>query len=669
MVEAGTDEQWLRRKAGDELRRRASRPGASLGWALGLAVFAFAACGGKSSRDKDCSGVDCALAGRSAGGESASGAQAGTFASGGARTAGGRSGETGGGGSASSAGGESTGTAGGRISPALCDGPADQLRTRRLTSIDIDRSLDDILRAAGDKLGAGWPELRLGTRDGVNESQVRELVRVARARARDYARGHGLDCEADDAGCWKESFAELGLRIYRRPLLAEELRGFERLFQLHAETAGAEAGLAAVVEAMIESPHFVFRVELGNAGLLTGYELSTRLAYFFWRSAPDLVLLDAARAGELATPQQVRHHVSRLLDDPRSRFGLERMTVEWLDLSRFEFWAKSNEVPDAIIADMVEQTRRFLSDLYASDDPSLDRLLLATHSPLTAALADHYGVESNGLDATGFTDVELDPQRFSGILTHGTVLVTASTPSQRGLFVQETLLCSDFPAPPDDEVLPAGETRRERYEAISELAGCPSCHRYLDPLGFAFEGFDQAARFQSASVSGTLFETERPVQAEFDGPRGLGELLAANSQVRQCTVQRLLDYALDGFVAPVKLLQALPPLPEPPRPPLHPVNACLDVEFSSGSRNLIQLLGMIALSTPFVAVASEGQTLPTGANGRTPLEHARSETELLLDALSKNPATQELELYGSALVALTTEEPAAAEGGTSGADP
>jgi hypothetical protein len=509
----------------------------------------------------------------------------------------------------------------------------------------------------------------LGARDGVSESQVRELVRVARARARDYARVHGLACEADDAGCWKESFAELGLQIYRRPLLAEELRGFERLFQLRAETAGAEAGLAAVVEAMIESPHFVFRVEVGNAGLLTGYELATRLAYFFWRSAPDLVLLDAARAGELATPQQIRHHVSRLLDDPRSRFGLERMTVEWLNLSRFEFWARSNEVPDAIIADMAEQTRRFLSDLYAGDDPSLDRLLLATQSPLSAALADHYGVESRGLDATGFTDVELDPRRFSGILTHGTVLVTASTPSQRGLFVQETLLCTDFPAPPDDEVLPAGDTRRERYEAISELAGCPSCHRYLDPLGFAFEGFDQAARFQSASVSGTLFVTSSSVEAEFEGPRGLGELLAANSQVRQCTVQRLLDYALDGFVAPVKLLQALPPLPEPPRLPLHSVNVCLEKAFSSGNRNLIQLLDMIALSAPFVAVAGEGQALPAGANGRTPLEHAHSEAELLLDALSKNPATQELELYESALAALTTEERAAGEGGTSGTDP
>ena len=542
------------------------------------------------------------------------------------------------------------------------------MRTRRLTSIDIDRSLDDILRASGEKLGAGWPELRLGARAGVNENQVRELVRVARARAGDFARVHGLACEADDAGCWKESFTELGLRLYRRPLAPEELRGFERLFQLRAETAGAEAGLAAVVEGMIESQHFVFRVEFGNAGLLTGYELATRLAYFFWRSAPDLVLLDAARAGELATPDQIRHQVSRLLDDPRSRFGLERMTVEWLDLSRFEFWAKSNEVPDAIIADMAEQTRRFLSDLYASDDPSLDRLLLATHSPLNATLADHYGVESNGLDATGFTDIELDPRRFSGILTHGTVLVTASTPSQRGLFVQEALLCTDFPAPPDDEVLPAGDTRRERYEAISELAGCPTCHRYLDPLGFAFEGFDQAARFQSASVSGALSELNGQVHL-FDGPRGLGELLAANPQVRQCTVQRLLDYALDGFVDPVKLLQALPPLPEPPLPPLHPVNVCLDAEFSSGNHNLIQLLGMIALSSPFVAVASEGQAPPADANGRTPLEHARSEAELLLDALSTTSATQELELYESALLALTTEERAAGEGGTSGADP
>ena len=497
---------------------------------------------------------------------------------------------------------------------------------------------------------------------------MRDLVRVARARASEYARVHRLACEEDDAGCWNQAFAELGLRIYRRPLSQEELGGFERLFQVRAEAAGAEAGLAAVVEAMIESPHFVFRVEFGNAGLLTEYELATRLAYFFWRSAPDLVLLDAARTGELTTSERVSHQISRLLDDPRSRFGLERMTIEWLDLSLFEFWAKSNDVPDAIIADMAEQTRRFLSDLYTRDDPSLDRLLLGTRSPLSAALADHYGVESDGLDDdTGFTDVELDHQRFSGILTHGTVLVTASTPSRRGLFVQETLLCIDFPAPPVDEVLPAGDTRRERYEAISELAGCPSCHRYLDPTGFAFEGFDQAARFQSASVSGTLSAINSPVQAEFDGPRGLGELLAANLQVRQCTIQRLLDYALDGFGSPIELLQSAPPSLEPPRMRPSPLNDCLAQEFSD--RNLIRLLGMIALTTPFVAVESDGQTLPTGAQGRTPLEHARSEAELLLDALPTNSATQELELYESALRALTTEERAAGEGGTSGADP
>jgi hypothetical protein len=632
-------------------------------------VLAFAACGGKSSRDKECSGVDCTVAGRSAGGESANAGQAGKFAGGGTKTTGGRSGGDEAGGSTSLAGGESAGTGGRAISPALCDGAPDQLRTRRLTSIDIDRSLDDVLGARGEKLGAGWPELRLGARDGVTEKQVRELVRVARARAREYARLHGATCAEEDTGCRKDAFAGLGLRLYRRPLSQEELRDFERLFQLSNESAGAEAGLAAVVEAMIESPHFVFRVEFGNAGLLTGYELATRLAYFFWRSAPDPLLLDAARAGELSTTQQIRHHVSRLLDDARARFGLERMTVEWLELSLFESWAKSNEVPNALIADMAEQTSRFLSELYSSDDPSLDRLLLGTRSSLSAALADHYGVESAGLDDTGFTDVELDPRRFSGILTHGTVLVTASTPSRRGLFVQKALLCVDFPTPPVDEFLPAGETRRDRFEAISDYAGCSSCHRYLDPIGFAFEGFDQTARFQSASVSGTLSEISGSGQTEFDGPRGLGELLAANLQVRQCTIQRLLDYALDGFGDSVKLLQSAPPTSEPPRQPLHPVNECLDQEFSIGNRNLIQLLGMITLSTPFLAVASEGQTLATGANGRTPLEHARKETELLLDALSTNSATQELELYESALLALTNEERAAGEGGTSGAEP
>lgn len=625
---------------------------------LGLAVAS--ACAGKSIQNGDDQG-GCDSCGASGG----SSGQGGSSARGGV---GARGGTAGSGGSA----GITPGDAG--ITP--CEGQADGLRLRRLTASDIHRTLDHAL-GEGPTIQSSWPEHRLGPRGVVTEAEARALVTMARERARAYA-ATDFGCDLDDEACSTREINRVARRLRRRPSTSSEELELATLYERSEGTARSR--FAAVVEALIESPHFVFRVELGNgvgpadqATPLTSYEVATRLAYFLWRSGPDDALLEAADANLLATAEGVELQASRMFVDSRTLYGLTELTREWLELVNFDANADAVGLSEELRADMREQTELFLQRIFGRA-PTLDELLLASLHPINPALAEHY--DAGTFRLIGFAEYPLDPDRFSGILTYGTLLVSTPTLSRRGSLVRRRLLC-DTITPPASKPVPEPEdaTRRAAYEEIGTQPACAGCHALLDPVGYGLAGFDQQGRALDQAVDGYLIYLESGLEQPFVGPRDLAALLVSNPAVSACTARHWLEYALDrGPGEPVLMIPPSggddPPVGPGGGAPL-PTGAleCVSNDFFGSGRSFVTLVRAIAASDPFRTVtgALPLTSLPSAGSSATPIDHAIAETASLRAAYEADAPLLELDAYLTALRAVAGDDPGT--GGAGGAGP
>lgn len=378
------------------------------------------------------------------------------------------------------------------------------------------------------------------------------------AEAVDLARV--LPCGATDRACAVTFVRDFGRRLMRRPLTADEQAGYLRIYDLAAEV-GFEAGIRWTLTAMLQSPHFLYRTELGrrtDAGFtLTSYEVATELSYLFWQTTPDARLLDLAADGSLLDATVVAAEVPRLLDDPRSAATMNRFAERWLGLDRLPQVTRDGELyphlTDALRAEMAEETRRTIAAAWR-DGATLAVLLRGSSRPMTATLAAYYGVPPPG---DQWVATNLDDTPYAGLLTHGSVLVThalptGSSPIHRGLFVRERLLCQDLPDPPanlDTSPPPVDPTlsTRERYSQHATDDACSGCHRQIDPIGFTFEHFDADGRWRPTDgahpidATGALTGTAAS-DAAFDGVAELADVLADSSDVAACYVTQWLRY-------------------------------------------------------------------------------------------------------------------------------
>jgi hypothetical protein len=526
---------------------------------------------------------------------------------------------------------------------------------------------------------SSWPEHRLGPRGVVTEDEARALVTMARSRAQAYA-STGFGCDLDVDICRTTEINRVARRLLRRPLTAYE--EFELAILYDANEGTNAQRFAAVVEALIESPNFVFRVELGDGTSaanertpLTSHEVATRLAYFLWRSGPDDALLDAADANRLATTEGIEVEALRMLADPRAIHGLTELTREWLELVRFDAMAGEVGLSEELRADMREQTDLFLRRIFQSE-PTLDELLLATTHPINPALREHY--DAGSLRLVGFADYPLDPDRFSGILTHGSLLVSTPSVSRRGSFVRRRLLCDEIASPPSEPVPPAeSATRREWFEEnVDSEPVCAGCHRLLDPVGFALGGFDQQARAQDQALDGYVIDLIGGSEQPFVGPRGLAELLVSSFQVSACTTRHWLEYALDrGPDEPVLMVppsgggDSDAPIGPGGEPRAPSAIECLSNAFFNSAGSFVALALGIAKSAPFrsVTAPTPGSFSPGGGSAGTAIERAIAETSNLLGVYETGGPLVELDAYLAALRAIADDD--AGAGGAGGAGP
>ncbi|WP_437930814.1 DUF1592 domain-containing protein [Sorangium sp. So ce291] len=447
---------------------------------------------------------------------------------------------------------------------------------RRMTRFEYNNTIRDLLgddSAPADAfvieeeaLGFNNQAAALGVTQLLAEQLMKASEAIAARAAQDLERLlDGCDPAAQGPeACAAELIERLGKRAFRRPLTATELERLERLFAWGNDEHGFSTGVELAIQAMLQSPHFLYRVELGTpdpAGEgvvpLSDHEIASRLSYLLWSSMPDDALFAAADAGELRTAEQIAAQARRLLEDPRARAAVANFHAQWLELTKIDTLAKDAAVypqyHDGLPALFRAETEAFLDHVVFEDEAGdVATLLTAPYSLMNAELRAFYGLEApaDGAASPGELEVvPLDPSRRAGFLTHASLLSVLAKPDQpspvhRGKFVRERLLCQALPPPPPDvdiqppAVRPGIPTRRQ-FERHAQDPGCAGCHRLMDPIGFGFEHYDGIGLYREVDqevpvdASGEIVGS-RGTDGRFDGAVELARRLAESDEVRQC---------------------------------------------------------------------------------------------------------------------------------------
>jgi mono/diheme cytochrome c family protein len=373
------------------------------------------------------------------------------------------------------------------------------------------------------------------------------------------------------APCARGFIERFGRRAWRRPLQLEETNRYERLARGVAESGrGLSGGLAAVTSAMLQSPHFLYRSEIGVPDpkdptrlRLTDYEMASRLAYFLWGAPPDDQLLDAAGSGRLSTPEGLAAETERMLRSPRARETMAAFFVELFRLRRldrlYEGRGKHPKFTTTVSQSMRGETLRVIEEVAFDPKRDFREIFSARFTYVNGELARLYGLPEPA-EGSRYTRVELpagNPR--TGVLGQASFLSifahnNSSSPTRRGKFIREALLCQAVPPPPPsvDTKLPKDEggvvrTVRQKLEAHRKNPRCNGCHKAMDPLGLAFESFDNLG-IQRMQEAGLPIDTSGELDGTaFQTPAELGALLAKNTKIGACVARSLFRYALGSL--------------------------------------------------------------------------------------------------------------------------
>jgi hypothetical protein len=360
------------------------------------------------------------------------------------------------------------------------------------------------------------------------------------------------------ADCRKQFIKQFGERAFRQPMSDTQINRYEALFA----TGGTFAqGLELTITAMLQSPYFLYRRELGeadpkNPGMvrLTPYEVATNIAYLITRSTPDEALLQAAAKGELSTNEQIDAHVDRLLQDPKNRQTINTFMGEWMETKRVASVLKDPKTFDfseAMRGDMEKETAAFVEEVVFTKKGTLSDLFKTDYTFVNATLAKHYGIAG----VTGDQFVKAQMPHDPGILAQGALMaghagMTFSSPTLRGKLVRTRFLCQDLPPPPADvntNIVPPkdAKTTREIFEAHSVNPACMGCHTMMDPIGYTFENYDVAGRYRTTENGMPINSTGliKGDNIEFKGFSELNDYLANSNDVRQCMVRFMAYFA------------------------------------------------------------------------------------------------------------------------------
>lgn len=397
------------------------------------------------------------------------------------------------------------------------------------------------------------------------EQQSKSALLLAE-EARDHnfaALGSCTSAPSDDQlACAYELIESFGRRAFRRPLSHDELNSFRSLYIRAESGLGHAFALAAVVEAYLTSPQFLYRIEAPAMGstedeiLLGPFELASRLSYFLTGSMPDEELLSAAERGDLYDLVLIEQQARRLLTSARAKERVREFHSQWLGLDRIASIARDNAV-EGSNESLRQALDQFMDNIFWSDASSLTDLYSSSVIYIDERLASTY--DQQPPDAKWLA-VSVPEQR-AGLLTQPALLSLLAHPDQsapvkRGVFIRETILCQEVePPPPTVSNVPPDPdptlTTRQRFAVHTEDAVCAECHSLIDPLGFAFEAYDQLGRYRTeengiaVDESGALLGfPEEALNAPVNTAVELTARVAESDTALSCLAEKWLTFAL-----------------------------------------------------------------------------------------------------------------------------
>jgi len=454
-------------------------------------------------------------------------------------------------------------------------------RLHRLTRIQYLNTLRDLL---GDELelptdlevdtpiygfnSIGASSLTIAPRTAEQfEQAAYDMAR--RVMSSTLARASILTCEPrlDNSDCARDFISVFGLRAWRRPLSSDEIDRWISVYENTSRVfANANKAIEFVLAGLLQSPYVLFRVELGSAPEnaeghrpYSAYEMASRLSYLIWQSTPDATLLQAAADDALKSVEDIDKQVARMFSTPKARAGLTLFFREYLKLDRLDQLAQDADtfpqVTETLGTSMRTEILMLAEDAIFDSGGDVRKLFDAPATFVNAELARLYTIKAE-LPRRGFVRVDWPSNSpRGGILTSAGFLAinahsNVTSPTLRGRFIRQFLLCQDIAPPPAGVVTtlpePSGapQTLRQRLETLHLAdAQCAGCHSQMDPLGFGLENFDAIGAYRTTENGLAIDSSGILDGAPFKNARELSRVIAENPKFAQCLTRMVFRHA------------------------------------------------------------------------------------------------------------------------------
>ena len=441
---------------------------------------------------------------------------------------------------------------------------------RRITRYEFDNIVRDLVLDTSRPASQLLPEdLRTPfDNDYTMQIATQPLVDGIEVLARDTAQSLVADSDrratvvgcdpsgpADDE-CMRSFVGHFGRLALRRPLASDEIEDYVALgLDFAGQADDFWVGVEVIVRAFLQDTELVYRVELGTPvtdmpGVfqLGSYELASRMSFFLWGTTPDDPLLDAAEAGDLDSSSGVHDMAASMLADPRARDHVDRFHSLWLGYAELPH-------PQELTSAMRTETAALLDRVVFDEQRSWLELFSFDETYIDATLADLYDMPA---PEGGQGWVPYAGNGRMGLLSHGSFLSVASnvadtSPTRRGKFIREQLMCQTIPPPPpnvnaDQPPDPAAAECKVDQYAAHAVGSCASCHDQMDKIGFGLENYDKEGRYrthdddnESCVIPG---DGELTGVGTFSGPDELAQLLLDHDLLDVCVVQQLYRFAI-----------------------------------------------------------------------------------------------------------------------------
>ena len=374
-----------------------------------------------------------------------------------------------------------------------------------------------------------------------------------------------------DENCAKSFISTVGQRLWRRPLTETELNSLVEISRNSTQVLGQlDAGLEFPLAMMLQSPNFLFRVELGetdpaNASIrrYSNYEMAERMSYFLWNTTPDDDLLAAAGRGELVEDEGLAKQLDRMIESEQAKEGVNNFFTELYELHHLDDMTKDPTIflhfSSELGEDLREETLSVIENHVFTQDADYRDLFITAKTFINRRLAALYEVRAPTREGfTEFTFTESDGRR--GILGHGSLLsihshAVASSATLRGKFIRQTLLCGVVPPPPVnvDTSLPEPSgnaiTLRQRIGEHSANPACATCHLLMDPIGLGLENFDGIGRFRTKEEGAIIDPSGTLDGADFANAWELADVIRNHPKLSECLVKNLYQYATGNVIS------------------------------------------------------------------------------------------------------------------------